>query len=146
LIPPMIHICEHDAELDVERQGFREWLDRWIALWRKAKPERSEIEGLFSEDPTWSFQPYESKPARGRASVVGRWLENIDPPGSWECEYEPLAVDDEVAVAQGWSRYEAARGATRDVTYCKLLVCRFSADGRCRSLVEWYMETPVRSE
>jgi SnoaL-like domain len=121
---------------NVDRQRFSEWIDRWIALWHDSNPQPSDIEALFTEDATWSFQPYESEPARGRASVVHRWLENIDPPGSWECHYVPLAVDGEVAVAQGWSRYEADRGAARDVMYCKPLVCSFSVDGRCSSLVE----------
>jgi hypothetical protein len=126
----------------VDRQRFGEWLEQWVALWHDANPQPSDIEALFTEDATWSFQPYESGPARGRASVVQRWLQNIDPPSSWECHYEPLAVDGQAAVAQGWSRYEADRGAARDVMYCKLLVCTFSVDGRCSSLVEWYMEAP----
>jgi hypothetical protein len=125
------------------RDDFAEWLDRWVDLWRDQNPPRASIEALFSEDATWAYQPYESAPAHGRDSIVERWLVNIDPPGSWESSYEPFAMDGDLAIARGWSRYSAKAGAVRDAEFRKLLVCRFTADGRCRELVEWYMEVPT---
>ncbi len=47
----------------------------------------------------------------GRCSTAGlilaeaNWLEEPDAPGSWEAQYAPIAVEGNVAVAQGRTRY-----------------------------------------
>ena len=41
----------------------------------------------------------------GRAAVVAAWLADPDEPGSWEADYEVLAIDGDACVAHGRTRY-----------------------------------------
>ena len=59
-----------------------------------------------------------------------------DAPGSWDAEYRPLAIDGDVAIAIGESRYTDGR------TFSNIFACRFDPDGRCREFREWFMEQP----
>ena len=40
------------------------------------------------------------RPVEGREAIVASWLEDPDPPGSFEASYEPLAIDGEIHVAR----------------------------------------------
>ena len=76
-------------------------------------------------------------PVDGREAIVAVWLEDPDdPPGTFEARYEPLAIDGDVHVARGTSRYFNPDGSLRD-EYSNIFVCGFDADGRCRSFTEW---------
>ena len=76
----------------------------------------------------------------GREAIVTAWL-GEDETGSWEAHYEPLAIEEAVHVAIGWSRYFDEAGAIRD-EYRNIFVCRFDSDGRCTELREWWMVAP----
>lgn len=114
------------------------WLDRYIAAWRAN--ERAPIEALFTDDVTYRFRPYTSYPAaEGIDAVVEAWLgENADEPGTWDAQYEPFAVEDDRAVAIGWSRYDAS-GSEPEKTYHNAFLLRFAEDGRCSEFTEYYM-------
>ncbi len=118
----------------MDHAAFQTWLDRYVAAWRSG--DRTEIEALFSPDATYSYGPYRD-PVRGREAIAADWLEEPDPPGSWEAEYRPLAIDGDVAVATGESRYPADGN-----TYSNIFVCRFDGEGRCTEFREWFMEHP----
>ena len=113
---------------------FQVWLDRYIAAWRSGNAE--EIGGLFSEDVEYSYRPF-TPTVRGRDAVVASWLRNPDEPGSWSAEYRPLAVDGDVAVSVGESRYPK-----EGKTYSNIFVCRFNDEGECREFSEWWVEKP----
>jgi ketosteroid isomerase-like protein len=115
----------------MDRSTFQDWLNRYIDAWRTADP--TAIGDLFSADATYFYGPYR-EPVVGREAIVKDWLVNPDEPGSWEAEYRPLAVDGDVAVATGESRY------TNGKTYSNIFVCRFDGDGRAMEFREWYME------
>lgn len=117
----------------MDRKQFQAWLDRYIAAWRSA--DAGAIGDLFSPDAAYSYGPYRD-PVHGRDAVVADWLDSPDAPDSWEAEYRPLAVDGDVAVAIGESRYTNGR------TYSNIFVCRFDGDGRCSEFREWFMEHP----
>ena len=118
----------------MDHAAFQSWLDRNVAAWRSG--DREDIEALFSADATYSYGPYRD-PVVGREAIAADWLEDPDAPGTWEAEYEPLAVDGDVAVAIGESRYPADGN-----TYSNIFACRFDSDGRCTEFREWYMEHP----
>jgi ketosteroid isomerase-like protein len=118
----------------VEHATFQAWLDRYIAAWRSG--DRADIEGLFSADAEYFYGPYRD-PVRGREAIAADWTADPDAPGSWDAEYRPLAVDGDVAVAVGESRYTNGR------TYSNIFVCRFDGDGRCTEFREWFMEHPA---
>ena len=117
----------------MDRASFQSWLDGYTAAWRSG--EAADIALLFSEEAEYFYGPYR-EPVRGRAAIVHDWTTNPDAPGSWEAEYGPVAIDGDVAVATGESRYTNGR------TYSNIFVCRFDGDGRCSEFREWFMERP----
>jgi hypothetical protein len=121
----------------MDRSSVHEWLDRYIEAWRANA--REPIEALFTDDVVYRFAPFGEKHVRrGIDAVVSEWLDNPDPPGSWEASYEPYAVEDDRAVATGWSRY-AATASEPEKTYRNVFLLDFAADGRCSAFTELYM-------
>jgi hypothetical protein len=119
------------------RDEFAAWLDRYIEAWRSS--DSVAIGDLFSEDAVYSYQGGSDR-IDGREAIVASWLQDPDPPGSFEARYEPLAIDGDIHVARGTSRYFDPDGSLRD-EYTNLFVCEFDADSRCRSFTEWYIRT-----
>jgi SnoaL-like domain len=115
-------------------EAVRAWLDAYVEAWRTYDP--AAIAALFSEDATYAYHPWDGGEdlVRGRDAIVADWLEEQDPPGSWEASYRSLLVEDERAVATGATRYASGE------TYWNLWVLRFDEDGRCAEFVEWFME------
>ena len=121
----------------LDRDQVQGWLDRYVAAWRANEAEF--IRALFTDDVRYHYRPYgEQHSIVGLDAIVGDWLENPDPPDSWEAEYEPYAVDGDVAVATGWSRYLATESAP-ERTYRNVFLLRFAADGRCAEFTDVYM-------
>jgi uncharacterized protein (TIGR02246 family) len=122
----------------MNRADVQAWLDRYIAAWRSNDPEA--IGALFTDDAVYRYRPYggEEQAVRGRDAIVGSWLEDQDPPGSWQATYEPYAVDGERAVAVGRSHY-AASVDEPERAYRNAFLMRFAADGRCAEFTEFYM-------
>ena len=119
------------------RQDFQTWLDRYIDAWRSNDPRA--IGELFSDDATYLWNPWD-QPTRGRDAIVKAWTDDPDPPGSWEAAYEAVAVDGDVAVARGRTRYLESHDGMAGRSYDNIFVCRFGPDGRCREFTEWFME------
>ncbi len=124
--------------MHLTRDGFASWLERYVAAWRSRDPDA--IGDLFSEDVTYS-QTGGQTVVEGRAAVVRDWLEaSYEPDLSWEAAYEPLAIEDQVYVGVGSTRYLRADGTRED--FSNIFVCRFDEDGRCSELREWWMRAP----
>lgn len=115
----------------MDHSAFQAWLDRYIAAWRSADPR--DIAGLFSAGARYFYGPF-GEPVVGRDAIAADWTQDPDAPGSWEAEYHPLAIDGDVAVAIGESRYADGR------TFSNIFVCSFDGDGRCTEFREWFME------
>ena len=89
--------------MQLSRDAFAAWLDRYVAAWRSRDP--ADIGDLFSADCRYSYRAG-TRVVEGRDAIVAAWL--ADESGdAWEAHYEPLAVDGEVHVAMGWTRYLA---------------------------------------
>ena len=123
----------------MDRTSVQAWLDRYVEAWRANDAEL--IKPLFSDDAVYSYRPYDDpeRTIRGNAAIVASWLEEPDPPDSWEAKYEPYAVEGDRAVAVGFSRYLATDSAP-EKTYHNAYLLRFDADGRCAEFHEFYME------
>lgn len=120
----------------VDREHVQQWLDAYIRAWETY--DRDQIEALFSEDVSYHFDPFDDG-LHGRGAVVESWFEDPDAPGTWSASYRPIAVDGDVAVANGRSKYEA--DPSRDLPareYDNIFVIRFDSEGRCREFREWY--------
>ena len=120
----------------MDRHSFKTWLDRYVDAWRLLDP--TAIGDLFAADARYAFHPFDEALV-GRAAIVASWLAEPDAPGSWEADYEALAVDGETFVAHGRTRYLTDDRSTIDREFANVFVCRFDADGRCREFTEWYM-------
>ena len=53
--------------------------------------------------------------------------------------FEVLAIDGEIYVAHGRTRYLTDDRAGVDREFANIFVCRFDGEGRCREFTEYYM-------
>lgn len=121
----------------LDREQVQAWLDRYTEAWRAN--ERALIEALFTDDVVYRYRPYgERHSSTGLGALVHDWLENPDPPDSWEAKYEPFAVGGDRAVATGYSRY-LATGDDPERVYRNVFLMRFVPDGRCAEFTDVYM-------
>jgi hypothetical protein len=118
------------------RDGFAAWLDGYVAAWRSGDGQA--IAALFSPEARYSYRAGRLV-VEGRDAIVSAWLED-DAGERWEARYEPLALDGEVHVAQGWTRYFLEDGSLEQ-EYSNIFVCRFDDAGRCSEFTEWWMRT-----
>jgi ketosteroid isomerase-like protein len=132
--PPVQNVRSATGE-GMDRQGFQDWLDRYVAAWKSY--DRDAIAELWSNDAEYRYHP-EDEPVRGREAIVQDWLGEQDEPGRYDGRYEVLAIDGEEHVAMGWSRYYDERGALQD-EYWNIYRCQFDGDGRCTLLTEWWI-------
>jgi SnoaL-like domain len=116
-----------------------EWLAAYIEAWRSY--DREAIGALFSEEARYRYHPFDEW-IRGREAIVESWFDEPDEPGTYDAAYEPVAVEDDVAVATGSSTYTRADGSVRAV-YDNCFVMRFDGDGRCLEFTEWFIERPA---
>jgi len=121
----------------VERTAVVDWLKAYVQAWETGSPEA--IGSLFTDDATYSFHPYD-EPVVGRQAIVDSWLKDPDEPGTFEAIYQPIAIDGDVAVVNGRSRYfkdSSRRELTKE--WDNIFVIEFDKEGRCSSFREWYV-------
>jgi hypothetical protein len=61
------------------------------------------VADLFGEDATYAYHPFD-EPIRGRLAIVASWLEGKDPAGTYAGQYAPVAIDGNLAIANGRRR------------------------------------------
>jgi hypothetical protein len=121
----------------MDRAKVADWLKAYMHAWETYSPEA--IGDLFTEDASYSYHPYE-EPVIGREAIVASWLKDPDPHGTFEADYRPIAVDGEVAVVTGRSRYYSDSSRTKlTKQWDNLFVIEFNQDGLCSSFREWYV-------
>lgn len=122
----------------MNRETLQVWLDKYVDAWRTYDP--AQIADLFSEDALYYYSPWdEQNPLRGREEIVADWLREPNPAGSWEAHYVPVAVEGNVGVAQGRTRYfKPDRSIERE--FDNIFVMHFDDAGRCVRFTEWYMQ------
>jgi hypothetical protein len=123
----------------IDREGLQRWLDRYVLAWRANEEEP--IRDLFTDDATYRYHPLDHDPVRGVDAIVKSWLDDSDEPDAWQAEYRALAVDGNVGIAEGWTRYNADPERDEpEKLYANLFVIRFDDRGRARDFTEWYMQ------
>jgi len=114
------------------------WLDAYGAAWRSYDPE--EIKALFTEDAVYRPLPYD-EPLRGREAIAKAWIVGADPSGSWTADYQAVAVNGEVGVGRGVTRYQAG-GGRPEREYANVFLLRFDERGQCLEYLEWWVKRP----
>ena len=121
----------------MDKAAVVEWLKAYMRAWETYSPEA--IGNLFSDDATYSFHPYD-EPVVGRQAIIDSWLKDPDPAGTFAANYEPIAIDGNVAVVNGRSTYFKDSSRTEMTKeWDNIFVIEFDKDGRCRSFREWYV-------
>jgi len=120
----------------ITHASVQKWLDDYVNAWKTYDP--AAIGALFSKDAGYRYNPYD-EPVRGRDTIVLNWLENRDAPDTYSGQYHPIAVDGNVAVANGQSLYYEADGKTLHRQFDNIFVLRFDDDGLCEDFCEWFM-------
>jgi len=120
----------------MDRADFTQWLARYVDAWRLN--DAAAIGDLFSPDVRYAYDPFDEAVV-GRTALIASWLKEPDDPESWQAEYEVLAIDGDVFVAHGRTRYLTDDRSDVDREFANIFVCRFDEDGRCREFTEWYM-------
>jgi hypothetical protein len=125
----------------IDKSSVRKWLDEYVRAWETYDPDA--IGALFSDDATYAWHPWDQGHdlVTGRAAIVEAWLADKDEPGTYKARYEPIAVDDDVAIATGQSQYFEKSGELKREFY-NCFVMRFDDQGRCRQFTEMFMEAP----
>ena len=128
----------------MNRESLQVWLDKYVEAWRTYTPEK--IGDLFSEDALYYYSPFdEQNHLSGREAIVTDWLKAPDAVGSWEAHYAPLAVEGNVGVAQGRTRYFKPDGSI-ERQFANLFVMHFDETGRCSQFTEWFMQPRTAGE
>lgn len=123
----------------IDRVTVAAWLENYIRAWKTYDP--AAIGALFGEDAHYFYSPFD-EPVIGRAAIVASWLEGRDPPGTYDAEYKPMVIEDQVAVASGRSRYYTPGTRTIEREFANIFVIRFNDQGECVEFREWYMKRP----
>ena len=122
----------------MNRELLQKWLDEYVEAWRTYEPER--IRNLFSENALYFYSPFDEQThLRGRDAIVADWLKQPDAVDSWEAHYAPVAVEGNVGVAQGRTRYFESDGSIRR-QFDNIFVLHFDDAGRCTRFTEWFMQ------
>ena len=121
----------------IDHRSVTKWLQDYVSAWKSYDP--AAIAALFSEDALYRYNPYDEG-VRGRDAIVANWLEYRDAPNTYTAEYRPVAVDGNIAVANGRSLYYEADGVTLKRQFDNIFVLRFDDDGRCVDFCEWFIQ------
>ena len=124
---------------DLTEDVARDWIERYIDAWRSN--DRAKIVALFAEDAAYRYSPWD-EPVRGPDAIADSWLENPDAPDSWEARYEPIALNGNLAVIHGRTRYFDSDRTQVRTEYDNVFMIRFDDDGRATDFIEWYIEKP----
>lgn len=123
-----------------DRAIVQRWLDAYVTAWKSYDP--AAIADLWTEDAVW-MRPFGVR-ARGRDAITAEWLseKDLDGPGSYDAHYAPIAIDGDIVVSHGRTRFfDPATGETQ-TDYDNIWVLRFNSDGRCAEFHEWYAGRP----
>jgi ketosteroid isomerase-like protein len=123
-----------------ERVAVQAWLDAYVRAWQSYDPDA--IGDLWTDDAVW-FRAFDVR-ARGRAAIVAEWLseQHLDEKGGYDASYEPIAIDGDIVVTHGRTRFADPRTGTVQTDYDNIWVLRFGPDGRCAEFHEWYAGMP----
>ncbi len=121
----------------INEASVSQWLDSYVSAWKSY--DAQEIGRLFSQGALYYYGPY-SDPLRGREAIAADWIKNRDEPGTYDAHYQPLAIQGDLAVANGRSLYYEKGTSTIAREFDNIFLIRFNDAGECTEFREWYMQ------
>jgi len=123
-----------------DRETVKRWLDAYVAAW-VAYDERL-IADLWSDDAVW-YRPFGVR-ATGREAITAEWMaeQHLFTQGGYDAVYEPIAIDGDLVVTHGRTRFFDPGTGVRRGEFDNVWVLRFAPDGRCAEFHEWYAGLP----
>jgi uncharacterized protein (TIGR02246 family) len=118
----------------MERTSFESWLEEYGRAWRGRNPQAAA--NLFTDDGTYQVTPF-VEPMRGRAAIFEYWSEVARTEENVQFGYEVLAVTPEVGIARWWASFVIVPPGLQTKLDGIFLIF-LDANGRCRSLREWW--------
>lgn len=109
------------------------WVDLYLTAWKSNLGD--DIRAAFTEDAVYLERP-NGEPATGHPAIVAQWLEGQDAPGTWTFEWQPLALEGDVAVIRCVTSY--GEGGKAGI-YDNLWVIRLADDGRASEFTDWWI-------
>lgn len=115
-----------------------EQLDGWLAAYGKAWETRSADQAvtLFTPDATYQDNPYEP-PHQGHAGIHAYWAGVTKDQRNVKFGYELIAVSGSTGIAH-WTAEFDVEPSKAHLSLNGVFVLEFGADGKCRSLREWW--------
>ena len=114
-----------------DRAAVHDWVERYLRAWETN--DADDIGSLVTDDAVYKPTPH-SAGWRGREEIVREWIGRKDDPGTWAFQWEVLAVDGDLGVVRGVTRYQ------QPPSYENLWLIWLNEDGRAREFVEYWME------
>jgi uncharacterized protein (TIGR02246 family) len=118
----------------MERATFKSWLEAYGRAWVARNPQAAA--DLFAEDGTYQVTPF-VEPMRGRAAILEYWSNVARTEQDIQFGYEILAVTEEAGIARWWASFVIVPQGLQTKLEGIFLIT-LDADGRCRSLREWW--------
>jgi ketosteroid isomerase-like protein len=123
-----------------DRGMVQRWLDAYVAAW--IAYDEAMIADLWADDAVW-YRPFGVR-ATGREQITAEWMaeRHLFTPGGYDAVYEPIAIDGDIVVAHGRTRFIDVETGSMRGEFDNIWVLRFTRDGQCAEFHEWYAGRP----
>ena len=126
--------------MSLTRDSVTQWLAGYHDAWATDDPDA--IRALFTEDASYSTGPFDA-PWEGTDAIVAGWIENGDSSLNVEGDLQITAIDGDIAVLEGRTRYhDNPEGPNSE--YANVWFVRLTPEGRAREFREVWVERPTR--
>ena len=120
---------------------LQSWLERYGRAWEARDADLAAA--LFTDDVAYYETPF-GEPARGKNGVRAYWRAATRTQRDVRFSSLVLSVAGEVGVARWWAEHARESSGAR-ARLDGIFLLEFDADGRCRTLREWWHRTDAGS-
>jgi hypothetical protein len=118
----------------MEPAAFKSWLEAYGRAWQDRNAQAAA--DLFAQDGTYQITPF-VEPMRGRPAILEYWSNVVRTQQDIRFGYEILAVTQDIGIARWWASFLIVPQRLQ-TKLDGIFLITLSADGRCRSLREWW--------
>ena len=118
----------------MKRASFESWLEKYGSAWRSRNPQAAA--DLFTDEGTYQVTPF-VEPMRGRAAIHEYWSHVAETERDIQFGYEVLALTPDAGLARWWAFFLIVPQRLQ-TKLDGIFLISLDADGRCRSLREWW--------